>query len=158
MENLTDGNKIKSMLDSFGFNSDGISSDYILSAMKKVEKIKAFMDSQAKVDEAKPIAQKSDNIYDSNKFIYASIPFLNEEYQRSIYIVVKLMELKRVFDMPVISIQSKTSQKSSFERRRELLNTIREYIPKEDATKLDNILRFMEMRRLMNIKEEMSFE
>ena len=60
--------------------------------------------------------------------------------------------------MPVISIQSKTSQKSSFERRRELLNTIREYIPKEDATKLDNILRFMEMRRLMNIKEEMSFE
>src|SRR5699024_3113110 len=92
------------------------------------------------------------NTDDKNNFIYAAIPFLNEEYQKSIYIAVKLIELKKAFDMPVISIQSKTVQKSSYERKKELLSVIKKYMSKEEAAKIDSILKFIEMRKLINMK------
>ncbi len=147
---INDKNNIKNILESFGFNTENIKTEDIMNAFEKVEKIKSFMDIQ-KVEE-KPV--KTQNINNNNDFIYAAIPFLNEEYQKSIYIAVKLMELKKAFDMPVISIQSKKPQKSSIERKKELLNVLKSYMSKEDAVKIDNILRFIEMRKLINLKEE----
>ena len=147
---LNDKNNIKNILESFGFNTENIKTEDIMNAFEKAEKIKSLIDIP-KIEE-KPV--KAQNINNNNDFIYAAIPFLNEEYQKSIYIAVKLMELKKAFDMPVISIQSKKPQKSSIERKKELLNVLKSYMSKEDAVKIDNILRFIEMRKLINLKEE----
>ncbi len=147
---LNDKNNIKSILESFGFNTDNIKTEDIMNAFQKAEKIKSLMDIP-KLEE-NPI--KTQSVNNNNDFIYAAIPFLNEEYQKSIYIAVKLMELKKAFDMPVISIQSKKNTKTGLERKKELLNVLKSYMTKEEAAKIDNILRFIEMRKLINLKEE----
>ncbi|HIT73474.1 MAG TPA: hypothetical protein IAD10_07440 [Candidatus Fimicola cottocaccae] len=156
MDNNESSN-IRGILENFGFNTENINNNDIIEALSKAKKIKSLIEMNSNVKKQEEVHNEI-NIDDKNNFIYAAIPFLNEEYQKSIYIAVKLIELKKAFDMPVISIQSKTVQKSSYERKKELLSVIKKYMSKEEAAKIDSILKFIEMRKLINMKGEIFFE
>ena len=156
MDNNESSN-IRGILENFGFNTENINNNDIVEALSKAKKIKSLIEMNSNVKKQEEVHNEI-NIDDKNNFIYAAIPFLNEEYQKSIYIAVKLIELKKAFDMPVISIQSKTVQKSSYERKKELLSVIKKYMSKEEAAKIDSILKFIEMRKLINMKGEIFFE
>ncbi|OUQ59162.1 hypothetical protein B5E58_05140 [Tyzzerella sp. An114] len=156
MDNNESSN-IRGILENFGFNTENINNNDIIEALSKAKKIKSLIEMNSNVKKQEEVHNEI-NTDDKNNFIYAAIPFLNEEYQKSIYIAVKLIELKKAFDMPVISIQSKTVQKSSYERKKELLSVIKKYMSKEEAAKIDSILKFIEMRKLINMKGEIFFE
>ena len=156
MDNNESSN-IRGILENFGFNTENINNNDIIEALSKAKKIKSLIEMNSNVKKQEEVHNEI-NIDDKNNFIYAAIPFLNEEYQKSIYIAVKLIELKKACDMPVISIQSKTVQKSSYERKKELLSVIKKYMSKEEAAKIDSILKFIEMRKLINMKGEIFFE
>ena len=102
-----ESSNIRGILENFGFNTENINNNDIIEALSKAKKIKSLIEMNSNVKKQEEVHNEI-NIDDKNNFIYAAIPFLNEEYQKSIYIAVKLIELKKAFDMPVISIQSKT--------------------------------------------------
>ena len=153
--NILNGNEnLKNILKKFELDINDIKNDDIISSIEKFKKFKSIIENTNKNTKNENNNNENNK---NNEFIYAAIPFINEEYQKSIYIAIKIIELKKIFDMniPSISIQSKNKmEKTTFERRKELLNIIKKYISKEDADKIDNIIKIIELKKIINLEGE----
>ena len=84
--------------------------------------------------------------------ISAAIPFLDQEYQREIYVIVRLMEMRRVLQGGFLEIREKQEEPSSL-RRRKLLGAIQSYLPPEEQNQMATILKMMDMKELMGREE-----
>ncbi|USF29699.1 hypothetical protein C820_001101 [Clostridium sp. MD294] len=89
--------------------------------------------------------------------IYASIPFLDREYQKYLYVVVRLLEMKRVLQEQwgeTLEIRSRTKDNIKV-RRRNLLQALRPYLTKEEKQNIDFVVKAIDMKNIMEWKEEM---
>ena len=80
--------------------------------------------------------------------IFAAIPFLDQEYQKNLYLVVRLMEMRRVLFGEPIEARGKQESPPS-QRRRQMLGAVRPYLPHEDREWLDMVLKLMDIREIM---------
>ena len=89
--------------------------------------------------------------------IYASIPFLDREYQKYLYVIVILMEMKRILQQQwgeTLEIRSR-SKDSIKMRRKNLLQAIKPYLTKEEKQNIDIVVKAIDMKNIMEWKEEM---
>ncbi len=87
--------------------------------------------------------------------IYASIPFLDKEYQRYLYVIVRLLEMKRVLEgNEMLEARSRTRDDPK-KRRKNLLQAIRPYLTREEKQKIDFVVKAMDIKNIMEWKEEM---
>ena len=89
--------------------------------------------------------------------IYASIPFLDREYQKYLYVIVILLEMKRVLQQQwgeTLEIRSRPKESVKM-RRRNLLQALRPYLTKEEKQSIDIVVKAMDMKNIMEWKEEM---
>lgn len=83
------------------------------------------------------------------KILKAAIPFLNREYQKNLFLAVKLMEMSNEFDMGELSLQCQSIREDNDEEQREaMLRAIRGQMNGENGRKMDIVLKMMEARRL----------
>lgn len=83
------------------------------------------------------------------RVIKAAIPFLDKEYQKNLFLAVKLMEMSREFDSGAMSLQCQSIREDSGEKQREaMLRAMRRQMTGENGRRLDVILKMMEARRL----------
>lgn len=82
------------------------------------------------------------------KMISAAIPFLNREYQKEIYIMVRLMEMKRVLREGSLQARERQEESPAL-RQRKLLSAIQPYLAPEERNQLDTIVKMMDFRGLM---------
>lgn len=81
----------------------------------------------------------------------AAIPFLDQEYQRDIFVVVRLMEMRRV--MENTKIEAREKQEEPVFRRHKMLGAVKNYLPKDEGSRLERMLRLMEMKDVLEKKE-----
>ena len=96
------------------------------------------------------LAQKEENM------IYASIPFLDKEYQKHLYVIVRLLEMKRVLQEDnAVTLEARSRQKDDVKsRRRNLLQALRPYLTAEEKRNIDFIVKAMDMKNIMEWKDE----
>lgn len=90
--------------------------------------------------------------------INASIPFLDREYQKYLYVIVRLLEMKRVLQEEwgeTLEVRSKTKDNVKM-RRKNLLQALRPYLSKEEKQRIDIVVKAIDMKNIMEWKEEMT--
>lgn len=96
--------------------------------------------------ETQPWEEKNENM------ILAAIPFLDLEYQQGIYVMVRLMELRRVLDGGLLVTRNKDELLPAV-RRRHMLAAVRPYLSSVEQSQLDNLLKMMDVKQIMEQKE-----
>lgn len=86
------------------------------------------------------------------KMLMAAIPFLDQEYQRDLYVVVRLMEMRRMLTGGVLQARSRDTLPPSV-RRRQMLSAIRPCLSQDEQTRLDTLMRVMDAREILIQKE-----
>ena len=86
------------------------------------------------------------------KMLMAAIPFLDQEYQRDLYVVVRLMEMRRMLTGGVLQARSRDTLPPSV-RRRQMLSAIRPCLSQGEQTRLDTLMRVMDAREILIRKE-----
>ena len=86
------------------------------------------------------------------KMLMAAIPFLDQEYQRNLYVVVRLMEMRRMLTGGVLQARSRDTLPISV-RRRQMLSAIRPCLSQDEQTRLDTLMRVMDAREILIQKE-----
>lgn len=81
--------------------------------------------------------------------IKAAIPFLNHEYQKNLFLAVKLIEMNEEFDKGSMNLQCQSIREGSDDEQREsMLRAVRGQMGNENARKLDVVLKMMEAKRI----------
>lgn len=86
------------------------------------------------------------------KMLMAAIPFLDQEYQRDLYVVVRFMEMRRMLTGGVLQARSRDTLPISV-RRRQMLSAIRPCLSQGEQARLDTLMRVMDAREILIQKE-----
>lgn len=138
----------------------------MMKAFEMANKLSSFMNMSNQntgvgAQEEEVIDSATENIFSPSREIRvlnAAIPFLDKEYQKGIFIAVKLMEMKRASNIDYISMQSdETVNESKTDRRGALLRAIKPFLSKEEQSNIDMMSRMMKMKTMMSMinKEEL---
>lgn len=84
----------------------------------------------------------------NESMLSAAIPFLNQEYQKELYIVVRLMEMRRVLSGGFLQTREKQQEEPSL-RRKQMLHAMRPYLGERERNQLDTILKMMDMKMIL---------
>lgn len=119
-----------------------------LKMVGRLERLQRLMGS-----EAAPSAPKKEEadlfIRSQNEaMITAAIPFLNQEYQRDLYIVVRLMEMRRVLEGGLLETRERQEEPTHL-RQRKLLRAVQEYLPAAEKGRMQTLLKMMDMREFL---------
>ena len=124
--------------------------------LQRMERLKRLMGTAKPVAQAAPVEIKeTGDIFARSKrenMISAAIPFLDREYQKEIYIIVRLMEMRRVLDGGLLEMRQKQEDPPAL-RRRNLLGAVQAYLPAEERNRMETILKMMDMRVMMGREE-----
>lgn len=89
------------------------------------------------------------------KLISAAIPFLDKEYQKNIFIAIRLMEMKKAMGTDVVMMQKQETQKeNTVQRRNKMLAAMRPYLNHDEKQKLDVLIRAIEMKKIFDTGKE----
>ena len=128
-----------------------------LQMMRRVERLKRLMGT-AKMAEtaAVKLPEKKNNIFSRSsqeEMITAAIPFLDWEFQKEIFVIVRLMEMRRVLQGGFLEMREK-QQESATLRRRGMLRAIQPYLQQEEQNRMAMFLKLMDMKEIMGQGEE----
>ncbi|MGN0136514.1 hypothetical protein [Anaerotignum sp.] len=122
-----------------------------LKMMQRVQRLQRLM-GPAATPAAPPVEKKEEvELFARNRkenMITAAIPFLNREYQRDLYIVVRLMEMQRVLGGGLLETRERQEEPPHL-RQRKMLRAIQKYLPTEEQNQMQTILKFMDMKEIM---------
>lgn len=137
---------------------------------EKAKKLNSFMNmmgikpaegAQAPAPRAQPKAAAPAGYADNEgsrekKIIDAAIPFLDKDYQKGIYIAMRLLDIKKAFNETELFAQSSDSQENGDSRRKMLLS-IKPYLKENERAEVDILLKAMEMRNLILLTKKGGF-
>lgn len=89
----------------------------------------------------------------NENMIFAAIPFLDREYQRDLYVIVRLMEMRRVLSGEMLEARGRQEESPAL-RRRKLLGAVRPYLEQEQRRQLDMIVKVMDVREILRREGE----
>lgn len=127
-----------------------------LAMMQRMERLKRLMGTPKPEEQPMPAAEKKEEpeLFARSRnenMIYAAIPFLNREYQRDLYIIMRLLEMRRVLNGGFLEAREKQEELPHL-RRRKMLQAVQTYLPPEERNRLQNILKMMDMREIMELE------
>ncbi len=85
--------------------------------------------------------------------ITAAIPFLDQEYQREIYVIMRLMELRRVLESGVLEVREKQDLPPAL-RRQQMLRAMQSHLPEGEQKQLDMLLKMMAVGEIIKQEEK----
>ena len=123
-----------------------------LQMLRRMERLKKLMGTPVSPSPSKAVEkQEKLPLFSRNRqedMISAAIPFLDREYQKELYIIVRLMEMRRVLSGDMLEARGKQEEPSAV-RRRKLLNVMQEYLPERERQQLQRMLQMMDMKKIM---------
>lgn len=128
-----------------------------LGMMARMERLRRLVGNQESPQNEEVQAQEVDTTASpfgtttGENILFAAIPFLDQEYQRDIFVVVRLMEMRRVMETSKLEVREK--QEDPIFRRYKMLGAVKPYLPQGDRTRLDSMIKMMEMKELFETKE-----
>lgn len=130
-----------------------------LRMLERLERLRRLMGSQAErqekpgaaaptaLPEKREIRQPFGGSVGEN-MITAAIPFLDQEYQKDLYIIVRLMEMRRVVSGGMLEARGRQEEPPSM-RRRKMLRAVRPYLPAEERKQLDMLMKAIDMKEIL---------
>lgn len=124
-----------------------------LQMLRRMERLKRLMGTPRLPEQAEQAStpKEEESIFARSRgenMISAAIPFLDQEYQKDIYVVVRLMEMRRVLGEEWVQSREKQSL-SAKTRRRQMLSAMRPYLPHTEQGQLDTAMKLMDLREIM---------
>lgn len=120
--------------------------------LQRMERLKRLMGNPQPVQKPAPMEQQEETtLFARNQqesMIAAAIPFLDREYQREIYIIVRLMEMQRVLQGNLLEAREKQEEPPAL-RRRKLLGAVQAYLPAQEKQQFQMMLKMMDMKEIM---------
>ena len=80
--------------------------------------------------------------------ISAAIPFLNREYQKELYLVVRLMELRRVMGSELLETRERQEEPLRL-RQKKLLQAVEKYVSQQERGQVRLLLKMMDMKEIL---------
>ena len=96
-----------------------------------------------------PAPQEEADVFSRSRrenMISAAIPFLNREYQKELYLVVRLMELRRVLGGELLETRERQEEPL---RLRKLLQAVEKYVSQQERGQVRLLLKMMDMKEIL---------
>ena len=96
-----------------------------------------------------PAPQEEADVFSRSRrenMISAAIPFLNREYQKELYLVVRLMELRRVMGGELLETRERQEERL---RQRKLLQAVEKYVSQQERGQVRLLLKMMDMKEIL---------
>lgn len=121
-----------------------------LQMMERMERLKKLMGNS--LPQQKMIAvQEETELFArsrSENMITAALPFLDRGCQREMYVLVRLMEMRRVLQSGFLETREKQEEGAAV-RRQKLLQAVGAYLPAEEQKQLEMLAKTMLMKEWM---------
>ena len=96
-----------------------------------------------------PAPQEEADVFSRREnMISAAIPFLNREYQKELYLVVRLMELRRVMGGELLETRERQEEPLRL-RQRKLLQAVEKYVSQQERGQVRLLLKMMDMKEIL---------
>ena len=118
-----------------------------LKMMQRMERLQRLMGPR---ELSPPVRREENDLFCRSRrenIITAAIPFLDREYQKGIYVAVRLMEMQRVLQGDFLEVRER--QQPVPERRRALLGAIGPFLPEGERSRMETLLKMMEVKTAM---------
>lgn len=123
-----------------------------LAMLRRMQRLQRLIGSQERPQPTPPDLQpQTAEIFARNRqenMISAAIPFLNWEYQKDLYLIVRLMEIRRVLENDCVAARERQKEPPA-KRRRKLLGAVQGYLPAAERGQLETILKVLDMQEIM---------
>lgn len=123
--------------------------------LSRLERLRRLMGGSSPIEQTEP-SMEATSVFDETKgerMLFAAIPFLDQEYQKDLYVVVRLMQMRRVLEGSALEVRSRREESPAL-RRRKMLSAIRPCLSEEEGRNLELILKVMEVRQILQKKED----
>lgn len=98
-----------------------------------------------------PAPQEEADVFSRSRrenMISAAIPFLNREYQKELYLVVRLMELRRVMGSELLETRERQEEPLRL-RQKKLLQAVEKYVSQQERGQVQLLLKMMDMKETL---------
>ena len=120
-----------------------------LQMIRRMERLQRLMGTPNQEKHANIVSvEKGSFRSDKEEMITAALPFLDREYQKEVYVMVRLMEMRRVLQGDLLELREKQELPAEL-RRRQMLGTIQPYLGQEERQQLEQIVKIMDVKTIM---------
>ena len=120
-----------------------------LQMIQRMERLQRLMGTPNQEKHANIVSvEKSSFRSSKEEMITAAIPFLDMEFQKGIYVMVRLMEMRRVLQGELLEIREKQELPAEV-RRRQMLGAIQPFLGQEEQQQLEQIVKIMDVKTIM---------
>ena len=120
-----------------------------LQMIRRMERLQRLMGTSNQEKHANIVSvEKSSFRSSKEEMIAAAIPFLDQQFQKEIYVMVRLMEMRRVLQGELLETREKQELPAEL-RRRQMPGTIQPYLGQEERQQLEQIVKIMDVKTIM---------
>ena len=120
-----------------------------LQMIRRMERLQRLMGTPKQENHTNIVSvEKGSFRSDKEEMITAALPFLDREYQKEVYVMVRLMEMRRVLQGDLLELREKQELPAEL-RRRQMLGTIQPYLGQEERQQLERIVKIMDVKTIM---------
>ena len=120
-----------------------------LQMIRRMERLQRLMGTSNQEKHANIVSVEKESFRsDKEEMITAALPFLDREYQKEVYVMVRLMEMRRVLQGDLLELREKQELPAEL-RRRQMLGTIQPYLGQEERQQLEQIVKIMDVKTIM---------
>lgn len=126
-----------------------------LQMLQRMERLKKLMGSSQQTEKPMAVGREKNAFARSRSenIVSAAIPFLDREYQKEIYVVIRLMEMKRILSEGVLEPRERKEEPPQI-RKQKMLQAIRPYLQEEERRQMEMLMKMTAIRELMEQGEE----
>ena len=120
-----------------------------LQMIRRMERLQRLMGTPKQENHTNIVSvEKGSFRSDKEEMITAALPFLDREYQKEVYVMVRLMEMRRVLQGDLLELREKQELPAEL-RRRQMPGTIQPYLGQEERQQLEQIVKIMDVKTIM---------
>ena len=120
-----------------------------LQMIRRMERLQRLMGTSNQEKHANIVSAEKGSFRSSKEeMITAAIPFLDRAFQKEIYVMVRLMEMRRVLQGDLLELREKQELPAEL-RRRQMLGAIQPYMGQEERQQLEQIVKIMDVKTIM---------
>lgn len=153
--------KIKMLATLLGGEDAGPQTEEILAMMEMAENLRPLFMQDAQEETEKETAKALPEPFTPTRevrLLRAAMPFLDNQYQKTIYVLTKAMEIRQAGEQKTLQIASEEGGKRSKGKPAALLRAIQPYLLEHEQRQVESILKLYKMREMMKLMQILSKE
>ena len=122
-----------------------------LRMLRRMERLKKLMGAEPQTERSAVQKKTNNDVFCRSKnenIISAAIPFLDREYQKGIYVIVRLMEIRRVLEGEFLETRERQEEPAGI-RKQKMMRAIQPYLEESEWKRMETVMKMMTMKEIM---------